>query len=360
MKTFKGNMHDYIYQSESVALNVLHHRKEITEPYLRAFDEKIKKVIITGAGTSNFSPQSSRIFMEKVTAIPTYVVLPTSITEGEYILDETCLVIGISATGTSANTIAALECAKQHGAVAVAFTNDLESPFAMKNQYKVFIDYGEEDCSPKSKSYICELVTLCICSLELALQNGKIDNQQYVDYIDRLEKTICNLTNIAVKSDKWYAEHEEEFKDCERMLVVGYGANKGNIQEGALKILECGRFQTSHYELEEFMHGIYHSIKSDCYLVFMANHGPNFERSIRLKNYLSEFTSHQFVVCNKKEGYHDDKSLDINFVDDEDFYFIEYIVPMQIVAYQIAISKGINPNCPSDPYFHKKMNSKFI
>lgn len=360
MKTFKGNMHDYIYEARKFATRIIENRKEITKSYIEAFDENVKTVFITGAGTSNFSPQSARILMEKVSRIPTYVVLPTAITADEYLIDESCIVIGISATGTSSNTIQALEHAKSKEAKAIAFTNDLESPFAEKNTYKVFIDHGEEDCSPKSKSYICEMVTLCLCALELAYQKKTISEEEYNDYISRMQKSVDNLENIAKKSDEWYTVHSDEFKQCERMLVVGYGANKGNIQEGALKILECGRFQTSFYELEEFMHGIYHSIKEDCYLLFIANHGDGFERTLRLRNYLSEYTSHQFVVCNEKDGFHDERSLDIDFVDDKDFYFLEYIVPMQIVAYRIAVDKGINPNKPSDPYFHQKMNSKFI
>ena len=225
MKTFLGNMHDYIYQSEEFATKIIENRKEITKSYLEAFNEKIEKVIITGAGTSNFSPQTSRVFMEKVTNLPTYVVLPTAIVDGEYLLDEKCLVIGISATGSSACTIAALEYAKERGATAVAFTNEMDSPFAQKNQYKVFIDHGVEDCSPKSKSYICELVTLSLCSIELALHKNIINEEEYIDYIQRLEKTVHNLTNIATKSDAWYRVHSDEFKQCERMLVVGYGAN---------------------------------------------------------------------------------------------------------------------------------------
>jgi len=361
MKTYKGNMYDYIFEAQDYASKIIERRKEITRSFVQAFNDQIKTIIITGAGTSNFSPQSARIFIEKITGIPTYVVLPTEITAQEYIFNEHSLLIGISATGTSSNTIAALEYAKLKGAVTVAFTNDLSSPFAMKNEHRVFIDHGEEDCSPKSKSYICELITLSLCALELGLHINRITEEEYNEYIARITKTTNNLNSIATQSDAWYTKHSEEFKQCERMLVIGYGANKGNIKEGALKILECGRFQTSSYELEEFMHGIYHSINSDCYLLYVSNREKlSLDRSVRLMNYLNEFTEHQFLICNKSEGIHNERSLDIDFVDDPDFYFIEYVIPMQIIAYRIAVDKGINPNRPSDPLFHQKMNSKFL
>ena len=361
MKTFLCNMHDYIYQSTFYSERIISNRKEITEEFLKAMTENISRVLITGAGTSNYSPEASRIFFEKMTGIPTFVVLPTSISNGEHIIDESCAVIGISATGTSKNTIQAIEYAKKCGGTGIAVTNDLSSPYAELNQYKVFLDHGEEDCSPKSKSYVCEMVTLCICALEYALKNGRITEEEYDGYIARLTATCQNLTNIATKSDKWYDEHAEEFRQCYRMLFVGYGANKGTIEEAALKVLETGRFQTAWYELEEFMHGIYHSIHEEAYMVYLANtHDEYFARTLKLKEVLSPLTEHQFVICKDTNGFHDERSLDIDFIDDEDFYFIEYIIPTHIISYRISTGRGINPNYPSDPLFHKKMSSKFV
>lgn len=361
MKTFLGNMHEYIYQSSFFADRIISNRKNIAADFIKGVGDNTSRILITGAGTSNYSPEASRIFFEKVTGIPTFVVLSTSITDGEHMLDESCVVIGISATGTSKNTINAIEYAKQHSATGIAVTNDLESPYANLNQFKVFLDHGEEDCSPKSKSYVCEMVTLCVCALEYGLCKGKITQQEYDDYIERLSVTCNNLTNLATKSDEWFDKHSEEFKECERMLIVGYGANKGTIEEGALKVLETGRFQTAWYELEEFMHGIYHSIHQEAYMVYLANtHETFFDRTLKLKEVLSPLTEHQFVICKDTNGFHDERSLDIDFIDDPDFYFIEYIIPLHILSYRIARVKGIDPNRPSDPLFHKKMSSKFI
>jgi len=360
MKTYTGDMHEYIFENQKVISNVIANHKQITESFLVAVTPEINMVYIVGAGTSNFSGKSVRSFFEKLTKIKTFVLLPTELTDDEYIIDKQTLVIGISATGSSANTIHALEKAKELGATTIAFTNDFDSPIGQKNEHKVFLDYGIEDVAPKSKSYITEMVTICLCALDFGLKKGYISASIHDAYIARLMKTAENMDYIAQAADEWYYKHSEEFKKCERLLIVGYESNKGNILEGALKILECGRFQVSSYELEEFMHGIYHSIDESCYLLFISNNGKYFERSLQLKNYLSEFTSHQFVVCNENNGFQDEKSLTLSFVEDDDFYPCEYIIPMQIIAYNIARDKGINPNKPSDPLFHQKMNSKFI
>lgn len=360
MKTYKGDMRDYIYETQDVILNIINKHEEITKNFVDTIKDNIDTIYIIGAGTSNFSGISARVFFEKIMKVKTFALIPTEIIDNEYIINENTLVIGISASGTSSNTIEAIEKAKADGGKTLVFTNDLSSPIAKRNQNCVLLDYGIEDVAPKSKSYVSEMVTLSLCALDYAKVKGNISHEEHQEYLLRLKKTAENLNYVTKSADEWYDRHSHEFAECERMLVVGYESNKGNIKEGALKILECGRFQVSSYELEEFMHGIYHSIDSECFLLYISNSGKYFDRSVRLKEYLSEFTNHQFLVYNSNENYKDDKSLSLNFVEDPDFYFLEYIIPMQIVSYRIAKDKGINPNIPSDPLFHKKMDSKFV
>ena len=357
MRDFSGNMFDYIFEEKEVGMHVLSERQIITQSFveiLKAND--IHRVIFTGAGTSNYSPQSARILFERFTGAHTYVVLPTQLINEEYKIDKWTLVCGISATGTSKNTIDALRKSKSQGALTVAFTHEPESHFAKENDAMVLLDYGEENCSPKSKSYLVEMLTITLCSLEYGHEVGNIDNEEYLDHIRRIEATLTNLYNLADKSHNWFKIHENEFNDCQRLMVIGYRGNYGNIQEGALKILECGRFQTAFYELEEFMHGIYHSIKSDTYVVFVLNGHIEDQRALKLRDYLARFTDHLFVIC--KDQFKDERSLNLDYVNDPDYYYLENIVPLQILSYDIANARGINPNVPSDPNFHQIMSSK--
>lgn len=359
MRTYDGDMYDYILESGKISGKIIKERKKLTEDFVKLLSDEIEIIYITGAGTSNFSAQCVREFVEKLTKRKTFVVLPTEMSDNEYTVDQKTLVIGISATGASKNTINALREAKSHSATTLAFTKELESTFAKENSGKVFLDYGTENVSPKSKSYISEMLTIILCAIEYAYDKKNIGEDSYSSYITRLENTINNFDHVIKKSTEWYEKNAKSFKDCERMLFVGYEKNMGNIKEGALKVLECGRFQTSPYELEEFMHGIYHSINENCYIVFLSNKSQYFNRSIQLRNYLSGLTEHLYVICDEND-YHDDKSLDIRFVDDTDFYPLEYIIPLHVLAYKIAVEKGINPNKPSDPLFHQKMNSKLV
>ena len=359
MKTFKGDMHEYIHESSAVIRKVIENRKEAVKGFVDYFDpEKCNTIHITGAGTSCYSGHSARRMMEKLLRKKVIVHYPIRFLDSEMFFDEGNILIAISATGGSVSTIKAVDKAKRDGFYTLAATNAKDSEIAKYADDILFLDYGIEDVSPKSKSYITEMTILMLCAIEAARKWGYITEEEYEEKIAQMLRTADNLTPIAEAADAWYDLQSEEMKQAERMLVIGYDDNFGNIQEGALKILENGRFGVFWYELEEFMHGIYHSINPDCYMVYVMSQGPYAERILKLKDYCSGKTEHNFVIGNKKSGIKDKKAFLYDFVDDADFYTMEYIVPLQILSYRIAKDKGINPNVPSDPAFHQKMSSK--
>lgn len=358
MKTYTGDMHDYIYESQAVVERLIKQRKEIARPFVELMQSRsVHSLTITGAGTSCYSAASVRHFMEKVLHIHTYVNYPMLLKDGTVCFDEHSMIIGISSTGVSSSTIHVLDTYKAQGVLTMALTNDMASPIVSHVDGVIFLDHGIEDVSPKSKSYVAEMATLMLCALEYAHEIGRIDDAYYEERIAAMQKTAGNLHAIAAAADAWYDCNSEELRQAKRMLVLGYCDNWGNIQEGALKVLECGRFQCTPYELEEFMHGIYHSIHADTYIVYLLSPGGYAQRGCQLKAYLAEYTTHQFTIGKEQV---DAKSLRAAFIDDEDFYNLEYIIPLHILAYRIAKDKGIDPNRPSDPLFHQKLNSKIM
>jgi len=359
MKTFGGNMHDYIYESSEVVRKVIENRHEIVKGFVDYFDpEKCNEIHITGAGTSCYSGYSARRQMEKLLRKKVVVHYPVRFIDSESFFNTGNILIAISATGTSVSTIRAVDKAKENGFYTFAATHEKNSEIARHADDVLFLDYGVEDVSPKSKSYIVEMTTLMLCALEAAKKWGYLSDAEYEERISQMLKTADNLTPIAKAADLWYDARSDEMKHAQRVLVIGYDDNFGNIQEGALKILENARFGVSWYELEEFMHGIYHSINKDCYMIYLMSESVYAERILKLKDYCNTKTEHNFVIGNVKSGYKDEKAFLYDFVEDADFYVMEYIIPLQIISYRLARDLGIDPNKPSDPLFHQKMASK--
>ena len=121
--------------------------------------------------------------------------------------------------------------------------------------------------------------------------------------------------------------------------------------------MEAVRYSVTGYELEEFMHGIYHAIDQDTYIIYLGSKGKHFERMVRMMKYFAEERgAHNYMITSNPD-IEEGKNFVYPFVNSEYFASMEYVVPMQVLARKLSLDLGIDCNIPSDPQFHKKMGS---
>lgn len=352
-------MWEYICETPAVLKHILENRENITRQFVNEFQSRgIEKIQIIGSGTSFHGGYAARSFLERLLNIPIDTFYPMPFKDGKTVLDEKTIVIGISQGGESLSTVAGIDYGKSKGCYTVAVTaNDDGSRLSDHADMTVLLSCGPEFAGPKTKGYQATMLILILLGTELALEQGKILKSEYDDIINRLNKTIDNQNHVIKLSENWYARNRSEFIKSRRIILVGYEANYANVLEGRLKIQETVRYGVEGYELEEFMHGIYNSIDEDVFMFYLAPQGNYKKRIIKLKEFLSDYTSHNFLIGNLKEDY-DPKALNIDFVDDHDFSIFEYILPLQCLAYYLSKDLGINPNVPKIENFHYLMGSK--
>jgi glucosamine 6-phosphate synthetase-like amidotransferase/phosphosugar isomerase protein len=171
-------------------------------------------------------------------------------------------------------------------------------------------------------------------------------------------KTSDNIPNIVDVTQKWYQKHRDELLKSRRLVIIGYDNNVGTYMEGTLKLLESVRYSVCGYELEQFMHGIYHSIWENDYMFYIgAKEGRHYEKMLKMKYYFDkERHNHNFIFTGDKSQI-DGKNFVADFVDDDEFSCLEYIVPLYTLVALLSRDLGINANVPSYPEFHKKMGS---
>ncbi len=352
-------MLEYIYETPEALKNILEKRKDITEQFINEFQTRnINKIQIIGSGTSFHGGYATRGFLEKLLGIPVDAFYPIPFKDSRTVLDEKTMVIGISQGGKSLSTVAGIDYAKSKGCYTVAITaNDDGTRLSEHCDMTILLSCGPEHAGPKTKGYQATLLILLLLGIELALRQGKINDSEYNKIINRLKVTVTNQNNIIRSSENWYETNKDELVKSRRMIIVGYDSNYGTALEGRLKIQETVRYGIESYELEEFMHGIYNSINEDVFIIYLASAGNYKSRIIRLKDFLSNYTKHNFIIGNLKTK-NDPKALDISFVDDPDFSIFEYILPLQCIAYYLSKDLGINPNIPKIENFHSLMESK--
>lgn len=358
-KMSEDAMYEYIQETPKILQNILDHRKEYTKDFVKNFVEnKYEKVILIGSGTSYHGSLSTRAFMERTLQIPVDANYPLLYINFTSVFNQKTLVIGTSQGGESKSTIQGLDYSRENGCYTVSLTEQgKDSKLAQHSDLALKFNCGEKELAgPKTKGYQAQMLNLILLALETGLEMQTITLDYYNEVIDRIQKTINNLNHVIEESVKWYNRNRDEFKIGKRMIVVGYENNYGNVLEGRLKIEEALRYGIEGYELEEFFHGIYHSIDENVHLVYLAHKNEHTERAVALRNFLKDYTPHQFMIGNLNSDNIQDLSID--FVDDPEFCIFEYIIPLQIIAFFCSKDLGINANIPKIVGFHYIMGSK--
>ena len=352
-------MFEYIKETPEVLEQILSNRKEITKPFISLFTEQeFERIIIIGSGTSYHGAASTKGFLERTLQIPVEAYYPILYTNQISVFNQKTLVIGISQGGESKSTIKGLEYSKEHGCYTVSITEaGKDSKLAAYSDMALKLHSGDKELAgPKTKGYQATMLNLVLLALETALALEKITAAEYDVVIQRIQKSIGNLDLVIENSVEWYQRNRDEFRKANRIIVIGYDNNYGNVLEGRLKIEEAVRFGIEGYELEEFMHGIYHSIDESVFMVSLASESVFKERAIKLCNFMSDYSKHQFIIGADLEE--SERNLSMSFVDDPDFSFFEYIIPLQILAFLLSKDLGINANIPKIKNFHYLVGSK--
>ena len=352
-------MLSYIRETPDVLQKILDERKEFSREFVEKFvREKYRKVILIGSGTSYHGGLSVRSLMEKVLNVTVDANYPLLFMNFTSVFDQKTLAIGISQSGESKSTLQGLEYARKHGCDTVSLSEKgPESVIAGYADIILRFNSGSIELSgPKTKGYQATMLDLIILALETGLAMNTISEECYNGYIERIQKTIDNLSNVIENSIKWYYANRDELMQSKRIIFVGYGNNYGNVLEGRLKTEEAVRIGIEGYEMEEFMHGIYHSINESVQIVYLAQQSEAFRaRAVRLRDFMHGWTPHEYLIGNCQQENVQNLS---GFVDDEAFCIFEYIIPMQILAFHLSRDRGINCNIPAIPNFHSLMGSK--
>ena len=351
-----GDMYQYILESKKAVRNIISNHEEIFHDAVEYFFEgDYEQIYVIGSGTSYHSALAAKRLMEKVLKMKVFASYPI-VFKDEQIFNKKTLVMGLSHAGMSASTIAGLDKAKECGFGTIAMTAERGRPVEHHGDVKLYVEIGEEKAGPKTKGYIGSIVTFMIFALKVALKQGKITQKEFEDYLNRMQAAADAIPDIAEAASNWNLNNKEDLLKCRRLNVIGYDNCLADMMEGTLKICEAVRYSVQGFELEEFMHGIYHCIDENTYMLYVCSKGQYYDRILRLKRYFEEERhSHNFLITH--EDTNNPKDLVFPFTDDEEFAVLQYIIPMQVLARKLSLDLGIDCNIPSDPQFHFKMHS---
>jgi glucosamine--fructose-6-phosphate aminotransferase (isomerizing) len=314
----------------------------LTKEELLALDQ----IIITACGTSWHSGLIGEMFIEEFARIRCEVEYASEFRYRNPIVGDKTLCVVISQSGETADTLAAMREAKRRGAKTLGLVNVVGSTIAREDDGGIYLHAGPEIGVASTKAFTSQVIALALLTLKLArLRNmSVVKGREIATALNALPEQIQTILETAPEIEKI----AERFKDASNFLYLGRGYNFPVALEGALKLKEISYIHAEGYPAAEMKHGPIALIDSEMPVVFIAPHDAVFEKVV--SNIQEVKARGGKVICITSQ---DEPVLD-GLIDHEIrvpqtvdmLYPILTVVPLQLLAYYIAVKRDLNVDQP--------------
>lgn len=309
--------------------------------------KNINRVYIVACGTAYHAGVVGKTILEKTIKIPVEVDVASEFRYREPIIDKNTLMIVLSQSGETADTLAALRLAKDNGARVMAITNVVGSSIAREAHDVLYTWAGPEIAVASTKAYVTQLITIYIVSLYFA----ELKNTMAKEEIEEVKKELLNISDKITeifKQEEAIKKIAEEDKDAKDMYYLGRGLDYAVAMEGSLKTKEISYIHSESYASGELKHGTIALIEEGTPVIALATQEHLFEKTV--SNVREVTTRGARVLGIAMEG-HDT----IEKVVDNVIYIprvnpilapVLSVVPLQLFSYYIAKARGCDIDKP--------------
>ena len=351
----KGDYRHYmlkeIYEQPLAVRNTLEGRLNDDRVAIDAFGDSaqqifkdVKHVQIIACGTSYHSGMVARYWLEQFAGVSCNVEIASEFRYRQSYVHENSLLVTISQSGETADTLAALRLAKEQGYMAsMTICNVPGSSLVRESDLAFMTKAGAEIGVASTKAFTTQLVGLLMLTASIA-QEKKLDQSAIVNAIKvlpaKLEETLLLADGIA--------DLAEEFADKHHSLFLGRGSQYPIAMEGALKLKEISYIHAEAYAAGELKHGPLALIDADMPIIVVA---PNNELLEKLKSNVEEVRARGgiiYVFADKDSHFESDDTMRVINVNHTDDIIapIVYTLPLQLLSYYVAVIKGTDVDQP--------------
>lgn len=317
---------------------------------INEYDQKLltaKRIIIIACGTSWHAGLVGEYLLEDIARIPVEVEYASEFRYRNPVIFEDDIIVAISQSGETADTLAAIELAKSKGATILGICNVVGSSIARASHAGAYTHAGTEIGVASTKAFTSQVAVLILMALSLAQRKGTLTNTRFMEILaelvsipDKVKETLHTSQNII--------EIAENFKDAKNFLYLGRGYNFPIALEGALKLKEISYIHAEGYPAAEMKHGPIALIDENMPVVFIATNRGTYEKVI--SNIMEVKARKGIIIAIITKGDLRVKSLADYVIEipevDEILVPLLAIIPLQKLSYYIAIKRGCNVDQP--------------
>ena len=307
---------------------------------------RTRRLIITGCGTAWHAGLVGEFLFEELAKIPTEVEYASEFRYRNPIIEDGTLVLAISQSGETADTLAALREAKDRGALSLGIVNVVGSTIARETDAGIYLHVGPEIGVASTKAFTGQIVVEILLALSIA-RRKYMSQTVLQEFIDALERIPDQIRQVLQQSEL-IRQVAQEHARRDNWLFLGRGFNFPVALEGALKLKEISYIHAEGLPAAEMKHGPIALINPGMPAVFIATRGSQYEKLIG--NIHEVRARHGKIIAVASEGdEHIHKVADHVFtVPDtiEPLQPLLTVVPLQLLAYHAAVSRGCNVDKP--------------
>lgn len=338
----KDCMRGRIVEDEDGLRVVLSAVENHKEELLRA-----KRIVIVSCGTSWHAGLIGKQLIEHFCKIPVEVAYASEFRYSDSIVSSDDIVMAISQSGETADTMAAMELAKEKGALVFGVVNGVGSSIARISDTGVYIHVGPEIGVASTKAFTGQVTVLTMFALALGKAKQSVDQNEYEEVLRELQLIPSKIEAVLQHNDK-IRELAQTFTYAHNFLYLGRGWNFPVALEGALKLKEISYIHAEGYPAAEMKHGPIALIDGEMPVVFIATHHQLYQKVISNMQEVISRKGRILAIIN--EGDAQVKGMVRNVIEVPDTIAclspILNVIPLQLLSYHVAVAKGLDVDQP--------------
>ena len=321
---------------------------DLTEVGLTDADiEHISQIYIVACGSAYHVGMAAQYVMEDLARIPVRVELASEFRYRRPILDKNALAIIVSQSGETADSLAALREAKEHGVRTLGIVNVVGSSIAREADNVFYTLAGPEISVATTKAYSTQLIAAYTLAIQFAKVRGEITDEQYAAYIKELQIILDKIRKILEDKERiqWFAAKQANAKD---VFFIGRGIDYAICLEGSLKMKEISYIHSEAYAAGELKHGTISLIEDGTLVIGVLTQPALYEKTVS-----------NMVECKSRGAYLMGLTTYGNYNMEDTADFVTYIpktdphfatslavIPLQLMGYYVSVAKGLDVDKP--------------
>ncbi len=306
-----------------------------------------ERFIIVACGTSWHAGLIGKQLIERYCRIPVEVDYASEFRYRHPVINRDDIVIAISQSGETADTLAAIELAKHAGATVFGIVNVVGSSISRVSDTGIYIHVGPEIGVASTKAFTGQLTCLYLLTLALANLKGTISHDSYVEMVSELARIPDKMTAV-LRANSHIEQVSAMFSYARNFLYLGRGYNYPVALEGALKLKEISYIHAEGYPAAEMKHGPIALVDADMPVLFIATHHEQYQKVISNMQEVKARGGHILAIVNEGDQLVSTIADDVIEIPTTLPLFTPMlsVMPLQMLAYHVAVRRGLNVDMP--------------